>query len=136
MRQFIIYGEVASKKNNKRILYKGSGKYRTPFIASSERYIEWNKDAKEQLKIQRNLQHDFSTNNCKIILDFYYGTQRDKDADNGTSSVFDTLKDIGIIPDDNWKVIPKHLVNAYYDKLQPRVEIFIYDLNEQVEIIF
>lgn len=136
MKQFIIYGEVASKKNNKRILYKGSGKYRKPFIASSEGYLEWNKQAKEQLQIQRNLQHDFATNRCKIVIDFYYGTQRDKDADNGTSSVFDTLKDVGIIPDDNWKIIPTHLVHAYYDKLQPRVEIFIYDIDEEVEVVF
>lgn len=134
MKAFTIYGEVASKKNGKQILYKWKSNKRVPFIANSDRYHKWNEDAKQQLMIQRNLTHGFSTDRCKIVLDFYYGTQINKDADNGTSSIFDTLKDVGIITDDNWHIIPTHLVHAYYDKLQPRVEIFIYDIDEHVTI--
>lgn len=134
MKQFVILGEVASKKNNKEIAYKflKDGK-KIPFIRCSDRYTKWHDSALEQLMIQRKGAY---YEKAKLLIKFYYGTLRDKDADNGTSSVFDTLVDAGILKDDNWKVAGRYAVDSEYDKSNPRVEIWILNLDEKYTLEF
>ena len=127
MTKFVIKGEVASKKNNKQIVIRGS----RPFLTTSQRYKDWHENAVTQLLMQKR---GFSIECCKIVITFYYGTLRQKDADNGTSSIFDTLKDVGIIPDDNWQIIRQHFVFSAFDKTNPRAEIEIYDCNEEIHL--
>lgn len=134
MKQFVILGEVASKKNNKEIAYKYlKGGKKIPFLRCSDRYNKWHDSALEQLMLQRKGAY---YERAKLIIKFYYGTLRDKDADNGTSSIFDTLVDAGILKDDNWKVAGRYFVDSDYDKSNPRVEINIYEPTEKLTIDF
>lgn len=74
---------------------------------------------------------------CKIYVEFYHDSEkRKRDADNGLNSVYDLLVDCGIIQDDKWQVIPRGLFDNFYDKLQPRAEIYIYDKDEETGIVF
>lgn len=128
MKQFTILGEVRPKKNS-RIVNRKTGR-----TFPSKIYITWHNAAIEQLMIQR--QGFQTTSRCKIYMKFYHGDYVKRDSDNGVSSVFDTLKDAGIIEDDNWMVIPKHFVENDYCKSSPRVEITIYEPNESVQLTF
>lgn len=74
--------------------------------------------------------------NCKIYIEFYHDSYRRKDADNGQTSIFDLLVDCGVLVDDNWQILPRGMFENYYDKLQPRAEIYIYDKDEETGIVF
>lgn len=125
MKQFIVHGSVPSKKNSKQI----SVRYGKPFVRCSDKYTQWHAKACEELLMQKK---GFTTDRCKMILSFYYGDKRKRDADNATSSIFDTLKDVGIITDDNYNIIYKYIVEADYDKENPRCEIKIYEPDELI----
>ena len=129
MTKFIIPSNVVSKKNSKQISVRG-GK---PIVRCSDRYTEWNQFAVMQLRIQAKGKH---FTNCKMILKFFYGDRRKRDIDNGVASIFDTLKDAGVIEDDNYTLVPKCYVESDYDKDNPRAEIYIYEPDEMVQIRF
>ena len=127
MKKLIINGKsVPSKKNNKQVFWK-NGK---AIVTSSERYKLWNESAIGQLVVQKQ---GFYTTKCNMVLVFYNGDNRKRDADNGVNSVFDTLKNAGIIEDDNRFVILNHMVLSKEDKANPRVEIYIFSPDEPVE---
>lgn len=129
MKRFIIDGSVSSKKNSKQISVRG-GK---PIVRCSDRYTQWNEAAVMQLRVQSKGWH---CSECKVFIRFFYGDKRKRDIDNGVASIFDTLKDAGIIEDDNYTLIPKCFVEAAYDKDSPRAEIEIYSPSEEVIIKF
>ena len=72
---------------------------------------------------------------CYIIMVFTHSDKRKRDADNGVSSIFDTLKDAQIIEDDNWQIIKSHHVFNTYCKDKPNCEIRIYMANEGNEYL-
>lgn len=131
MKEFVLHGNVPSKKNSKeiRIIYKKTPKGPKPIpqVRSSDRYMAWHDSAVQEILFQKR---GFCTERCKMILNFYWGDNIRRDSDNGTSSIFDTLVDAGILPDDNWKVINRYQVFNDYDKSNPRCEIKIFDPNE------
>ncbi len=69
-----------------------------------------------------------SGNKLIVELLFYSSTARGEDLDNKANSIMDLLVKAKIIPDDNWNVIPK-LILEYggKDKDNPRCEITIYE---------
>jgi Holliday junction resolvase RusA-like endonuclease len=121
MQKIVIYGDVASKKNNRR----NFGHISLP----SERYIKWHDKAVPQVLKQKKKSYE----SCKIVITFYHGTKRRKDADNGVCSVFDTLVDCGVLVDDGWVNIPFHCAFNAYEKNCGRTEIDIYELDEQID---
>lgn len=129
MVRYVIKGNVVPKKNSKQISIRG-GK---PVVRSSDRYNEWNQYAVMSLRVQARGKK-FSK--CKILVSFYYGDKRKRDIDNGTSSVLDTLKDAGIIEDDNYTLIPKCFIQSFYDKENPRCEITILEQDEYINVKF
>lgn len=129
MIKFIIKENVPSKKNSKEISVRNG----RPFVRCSKRYMEWNEYAVMSLRVQARGKK-FSQ--CKVMIDFYYGDKRKRDIDNGVASVFDTLKDAGIIEDDNYTLISKCHVRGFYDKNNPRCEITILNLDEYVDVKF
>ena len=112
-----IYGETPSKKNSR--INTRSGR-----SFPSKRYTEWHDDAVTQILRQWDCRNK-PIEKCNISLVFYHGDLRKRDSDNGTSSIFDLLKDVGVIRDDNWMNIPSHHVGNDYDKKNPRCEIVI-----------
>ena len=62
----------------------------------------------------------------EIVLTFYPKTHRRADSTNKGESVMDLLVDAGIIPDDNWFVVPRTVCQlGGVDHEKPRVEINI-----------
>lgn len=129
MFKLVIPGNTPSKKNSKQITVRGG----RPIVRCSDRYAQWNEAAVMTLRVQARGR---KFTDCKIMISFYYGDRRKRDIDNGVASVFDTLKDAGIIEDDNYSLIPKCYVESHYDKDNPRAEITILEQNEFIEIRF
>lgn len=112
MYRFILSGEVVPKKNSKNIYV--NKKTNRPFISTSERFKDWHEQAKLQIMTQKKQYGEFEpVEKATIMLEFYHADKRRRDSDNGTSSVFDLLKDCGIIKDDSWLNIPIHTVYNY-----------------------
>ena len=87
--------------------------------------MSWNKTAIVELKEQFK---GYKVTDYPIIvnLTFYPGGLWRKDLDNQAGSVMDTLKDAGVIEDDDTKHIKElHLYFGGYDKGNPRTEIYL-----------
>lgn len=119
---FFLDGETPSKKNS-RITLKSRKSI------PNKKYRDWNKSAVCELKRQWVAQNanPKPIERCEIEMHFVHADKRRRDSDNATSSVFDTLKDAGIIVDDNWTVIPHYNVQNYlnYKKEQAHCRIKI-----------
>lgn len=120
---FVIHGETPSKKNS-RINTKSGRSF------PNKRYTEWHKNAMNELFAEVfNLRNEekakLPIKQCEIKLTFIHGDLRKRDSDNGTSSIFDTLKDSGIITDDNWQVIKHYEVSNDLKKNNPCCMIHI-----------
>lgn len=116
----IIAGDVPSKKNSKQIIYVRG----RPLIISSKNYQNWHKTAQNQLYGVKPLPGLSSIN-----LTFFSSTRRKFDLTNKAESVMDLLVDCGIIPDDNWSVVPKVVLEyGGVDKDNPRVEVSVTSL--------
>lgn len=100
--------ETPSKKNS-RVTDRRTGR-----SFPSKRYVEWHRAA--TLWLRSHYPCGRIDGPLKITLSFTHPTLRRKDADNGTSSVFDLLVDVGILPDDCWTVVMEHSVRNRYEK--------------------
>lgn len=72
--------------------------------------------------------HSFVGVKVRLTLTFWHGDLVRRDSDNQLSSILDTLVDAGILEDDNWKIIPRKIINDEYDRGNPRVDIEIEEL--------
>lgn len=115
--RIVVLGETPAKKNEKKF------NTRTRTVFTSKRYREWYEFASMQVRAQCPNQPRIKC--CCIYLNFIHGDLRKRDGDNGTSTIFDLLKDCGVVEDDNWKNIPLHVVGNGYDKGKARVECVI-----------
>lgn len=106
---FVILGEIPSKKN------ANNFNSRTRCVYKNKHYRDWYKTAVIQVMEQKAKQQMLQPP-VKINLKFVHGDFRTRDADNGTTTIFDLLKDCGVVPDDKWKIIRKHTVESSYEK--------------------
>lgn len=113
--------ETPAKKNNRITLKNGK-------TIPSARYRQWQQVS--YFLIRPKVKKIISEK-CYIILIFTYGDLRRRDADNGTSSIFDLLQDCRQIEDDKWQIILAHHVFNKYEKNKPSCEIRIYTKNEK-----
>ncbi len=100
--------ETPSKKNS-RVTDTRSGR-----TFPNARFVEWHKKA--VLWLRSHYKCERIEGPVAIRLDFVHPTKRRMDADNGTSSIFDLLVDVGILPDDCWTIIMEHSVKNRYEK--------------------
>ena len=111
MYSFYIHSETPSKKNSVKFNSNTHRTYKT------KHFQEWHKIAMVELMKQKRpstpIQH------CNITLTFIHGDYRRRDSDNGCSSIMDLLVDMGIIQDDNWKVVEKTTIINGYSKNKP-----------------
>ncbi|MBQ0003584.1 MAG: hypothetical protein KBT21_08595 [Treponema sp.] len=106
--KFVIYGETPAKKNR-----------------------EWHDKAVQQLALQWDLDSEPIETKTAITLHFFHGDNRRRGSDNGTSSIFDTLQDAGILSDDCWQIIRKYkVINELCSKDDARCEIEIMEIEE------
>jgi Holliday junction resolvase RusA-like endonuclease len=107
-----LEGETPPKKNSR--INTRTGK-----SFPSKRYKAWHDEKAFLLNVDLSrgrLQRIPSGNRVKLKCVFFHGDLRDRDSDNQLSSILDLLKDVKIIEDDNWKVVPEKHVYDSYDK--------------------
>jgi len=113
-------GRVPSKKNSKRIFRRGG---RT-IVIPSKIHEKWHKQCMIDLKegglpnipIQR-------VKVCKCTI--YYPDHHAADNTNKVESIHDLLVDVGILIDDNWKVLPSTFQQASYRKAEGGFKIHL-----------
>lgn len=117
--KIVIEGRIPSKKNSKRIIYSKN----RPILISSKAYLDWQQEWMWRLKKFVILK---GTEPVKMRIEFFAPDKRDTDLTNKAESIMDLLVDVGIISDDNWKVVTEvTLVYLGVDKVRPRAHVEI-----------
>ena len=119
--EITLLGRIPSKKNS-RVKYKNGA------IGVSKAYTVWHKNAMNQLFIQRIKKSKLE--NINIKLSIYYPDLIKADNTNKAESVMDLLVDYGLIKDDNWKCVPSIIITGELDRVNPRVEITITEIEK------
>lgn len=117
--ELILYGRPITKKNSSRIVR--AGRYNK--ILPSKQYEQYEKDCLLQItgKYKKKLNGAY---NVKCL--YYMPTRHRVDLTNLLNATNDILVKAGVLEDDNCKIIVGHDGSrVFYDKINPRVEIFI-----------
>jgi Holliday junction resolvase RusA-like endonuclease len=125
---FEIQGETPSKKNSR--INTRSGR-----SFPNKKYRDWHVLAVGQIVYQKMKMKNVSfpiDRPIRIKMIFTHGDLRRRDSDNGASSILDTLKDSGIIADDNWQIVEELNISNEFEKNKPSCKICMEVLeNEQ-----
>lgn len=120
----VIYGDPRTKKNSSRIIRK-DGRF---FVIPSKAYSEYEKAFLWQCETAGIIDKKIDKA-CNIKCIYYMKTKRKVDLTNLLSGTMDCLVRAGVIDDDNCKIAASHDGSrVYYDKENPRVEIYIEEL--------
>lgn len=124
MTHLALYGNPVTKKNSMRILRNAIGR---PYIAPSKPYEEYEKVCLWQI---RSLDSPISARvNVRCV--YYMLTRRRVDLANLIEATTDILVKAGVLKDDNCKIVAGHDGSRVdYDKANPRVEIWIEEMEE------
>lgn len=129
IQKYIISLPPITKKNSQQILTNHrTGK---PFIAPSRQYKKYEQAAMWYLtpKPKAPLAGRYN-----IRLLFYMPTRRKVDKTNLESAIMDVLVDAKILADDNRNIVAAtDGTRVYYDKGNPRTEIYIEDFTEDYD---
>lgn len=123
-----IYGNPVTKKNSQRILYKFTKFGRkTPFIAPSKAYVDYETDCLRQIKRP----HSPISARVNVRCVYYMKTARRVDLANLIEATTDILVKAHVLEDDNSKIVAAHDGSRVdYGKQNPRVEIWIEEMEE------
>lgn len=111
--------EPTTKKNSQRIVMAGN----RPIVIPSKAYKQYEKDA---ILFLRPLGIDYPVN---IKCLFYMKTHRRVDLTNLLEAIDDVMVKAGTIKDDNSEIVAGHDGSrVYYDKENPRTEIYIEEI--------
>ena len=111
--------EPKTKKNSQQIVNKGG----RPFLIQSKAYRQYEKDAMIFLK---PLGIDYAVN---VRCLFYMKTHRRVDLTNLLEAIDDVMVKAGTLKDDNCDIVAGHDGSrVYYDKDNPRTEIYIEEI--------
>lgn len=124
-----IYGNPVTKKNSQRILYKFTKFGRkTPFIAPSKAYVDYETDCLRQIKRP----HSPISARVNVRCVYYMKTARRVDLANLIEATTDILVKARVLEDDNSKIVSAHDGSRVdYDKQNPRVEIWIEEMEDE-----
>ena len=131
---FTILGNPVTKKNSQQIVYpkrkKDSGfesKPMRPIIVPSKNYKNYEQSSLIQLAAVKNENFpiDFP---IEIQCIYYMENKRRVDLNNLLEATDDILTRAGILSDDNSAIVASHDGSrVYYDKDNPRVDVYITD---------
>lgn len=125
--EYIINAETPSKKNSRITLRNGK-------TIPSRKYREWEISASISL-LQNKKEYPFPKNPIEspviLRLEFAHGDFKRRDSDNQTSSILDLLQDVGILKDDNWRIVRRIEIENKYNKAKPFCRISIFDYKEE-----
>lgn len=118
-----LYGNPVTKKNSQRILYKFTKFGRkTPFIAPSKAYVDYETDCLRQIKRPRSP----ISARVNVRCVYYMKTARRVDLANLIEATTDILVKARVLEDDNSKIVAAHDGSRVeLDRKNPRVEIEI-----------
>ena len=118
-----------SKKNSQRIAV--NSKTGKAFILPSEKYTDYEAAASYFLRPKPKKPIDFPVTVRAI---YYMPTRRRVDTANLNSALHDILVRYGILADDNRDIIAStDGTRTYWDKANPRTEVYIEEYEEQYE---
>lgn len=128
-----LHGNPITKKNSQRILYKSLGCGRkTPFIAPSKAF----EDYQESCLLQIKRPHSPISARVNVRCIYYMKTRRKVDLGNLLAATCDILVKAKVLEDDNCKIVAGHDGSRVrYDKIFPRVEIEITEMEDENETI-
>lgn len=116
----VLHGNVPSKKNSLRRIMRGG----RIFTVASEAHEAWH--AEQIMMARAQWRGKQPLHAARAILTFYPKTHHRSDATNKAESVMDLLVHAGILPDDNWFVVPEITLRlGGVDSDNPRVEIVL-----------
>lgn len=123
-----LYGNPVTKKNSQRILYKFTKLGRkTPFIAPSKAYVDYETDCLRQIKRPRSP----ISARVNVRCVYYMKTARRVDLANLIEATTDILVKARVLEDDNSKIVAAHDGSRVeLDREKPRVEIGIEEMEE------
>lgn len=121
-----LYGNPVTKKNSQRILYKLTKFGRkTPFIAPSKAYVDYETDCLRQIKKPRSP----ISARVNVRCVYYMKTARRVDLANLIEATTDILVKARVLEDDNSKIVAAHDGSRVeLDREKPRVEIWIEEM--------
>lgn len=121
-----LYGNPVTKKNSQRILYKFTKFGRkTPFIAPSKAYVDYETDCLRQIKRP----HSPVSARVNVRSVYYMKTTRRVDLANLIEATTDILVKARVLEDDNSKIVAAHDGSRVeLDRKNPRVEIEIEEM--------
>lgn len=124
-----LYGNPVTKKNSQRILYKFTKFGRkTPFIAPSKTYVDYETDCLRQIKRPRSP----ISARVNVRCVYYMKTARRVDLANLIEATTDILVKARVLEDDNSKIVAAHDGSRVdYDKKNPRAEILIEEMEDE-----
>lgn len=108
------------------------------FLSASESFAAWYQGALLQAKVWKaKTDYPFPITRCSISMICFFPDMRNHDLDGIVSGVLDMLKTprplpkgkndkgVGIIKDDDWKLLRPLNLDAGISKQTPRIEVFI-----------
>jgi Holliday junction resolvase RusA-like endonuclease len=124
-----IYGNPVTKKNSQRILYKFTKFGRkTPFIAPSKAYVDYETDCLRQIKRP----HSPISARVNVRCVYYMKTARRVDLANLIEATTDILVKARVLEDDNSRIVAAHDGSRVeLDREKPRVEIWIEEMEDE-----
>lgn len=125
-----IPGNPIPKKTSQRIV--GKGKFKR--ILQSERFLKYDKHAKDHIKRSYPQLLKKTDAAIEVRIHYYRETKHRVDMTNLQEGTDDILTEVGVIKDDNSKIIKSHDGSrVYFDKENPRTEIWILPFKERFE---
>lgn len=123
-----LYGNPVTKKNSQRILYKFTKFGRkTPFIAPSKAYVDYETDCLRQIKRPRSP----ISARVNVRCVYYMKTARRVDLANLLEATTDILVKARVLEDDNSRIVAAHDGSRVeIDRKNPGVEIEIEEMEE------
>lgn len=133
----VIFGVPYIKKNNQRVIYHRYLKRN--IVVYSAKYQFWEKEAMKQLGLSNNGKWVIDKNMPRLIehpvilkCHFYLGDRRIRDISALYEGIQDVLVKSQILKDDNYNIIIGHDGSrCFYDKENPRMEIWLYKKRRQ-----
>lgn len=123
-----LYGNPVTKKNSQRVLYKFTKFGRkTPFIAPSKAYVDYETDCLRQIKRPRSP----ISARVNVRCVYYMKTAHRVDLANLIEATTDILVKASVLEDDNSKIVAAHDGSRVeLDRKNPRAEIEIERMEE------
>lgn len=126
--KYVVHGDPRTKKNSQKIAGSGRrcpkcGKFEKQWIRQGDTHDAYAKSAAKQIYPRPRRPIDYPIN---IRYLFYMETRRRVDQLNLMAAMDDILIDVGVIADDNCRIVAAHDgTRVRYDRENPRTEIYI-----------